>query len=258
MSVLVVHTTETPAGTARSVARQLMAKGRAPHQVYDPADGTLVHCHDWDSPAAALKNLYGGVETNRRGGVYQVEVVGRAADVPGYSDVWYGNLGRYLGSVCDWTGTPKVFPYRFTGPDGYGQQGTVRLSFEQWQTVAGIVGHAHVPENTHWDPGALDVARLLPHMQPAQQPPTEEKRAVEICPTPSGGGYWICSTDGSVYAFGDAPFHGSLPGLGVTPAAPIVSMAATPDGGGYWLLGADGGVFCFGNATMHGTAVDYI
>ena len=66
--------------------------------------------------------------------------------------------------------------------------------------------------------------------------------------TPDGKGYWMAGADGGVYAFGDAGFYNSLPGLGVTPNAPIVGMAATPDGKGYWLVGADGGVFAFGDA----------
>jgi hypothetical protein len=44
------------------------------------------------------------------------------------------------------------------------------------------------------------------------------------------------STDGGVYTLGGAPFFGSVPGLGLTPAAPIVGMTRTPDGSGYWLV----------------------
>jgi hypothetical protein len=67
-------------------------------------------------------------------------------------------------------------------------------------------------------------------------------------------GLWEVSTDGGVYTLGDAGFFGSLPGTGVTPAAPIVGMARTPDGGGYWLVGGDGGVFTFGDAQFFGSA----
>lgn len=165
MAVLVVHTTETPPGTAQAVARNLLRDGKAPHQVYDPSDGTVVHCHDWDTPAKALKNLAGGVETNRRGGVIQVEIVGYAAEAPFQSADWYTNLGRYLNRVCDQTGVPKVFPCGFVGGEGYGRRAAQRLSHAAWLTVEGIVGHQHVPENDHWDPGALDVARLSPHLQ---------------------------------------------------------------------------------------------
>lgn len=66
-----------------------------------------------------------------------------------------------------------------------------------------------------------------------------------------GGGYWLAGLDGGVFSFGNAPFHGSLPGIGVM--GEVVGMAAMSDGTGYWLLGADGGVFAFGNAPFHGS-----
>jgi len=69
--------------------------------------------------------------------------------------------------------------------------------------------------------------------------------------TPSGQGCWLVCRDGSVEAFGDAGFHGSLAGMRLN--APIVAMAATASGNGYWLLGADGGVFSFGDATFFGS-----
>jgi len=78
-------------------------------------------------------------------------------------------------------------------------------------------------------------------------------RFVAITPTPDGGGYWLAQAGGGVYSFGDAKFEGSLPGLGIVPAAPIVGIAATPDGGGYWLVAGDGGMFAFGDAKFEGS-----
>ncbi len=122
----------------------------------------------------------------------------------------------------------------------------------------------------------------------ASPPPTPS-------PTPSASpGYWLAGSDGGIFSFGSAAFHGSaggthlaapVVGMASTPdhggywlvesngtvltfgdatsygsasglhlAAPIVGMAATPDGGGYWLVGADGGIFSFGDAAFHGSA----
>jgi len=69
--------------------------------------------------------------------------------------------------------------------------------------------------------------------------------------TPDGGGYWLVGTDGGVFAFGDAPFEGSLGAEHLN--GPIVGMAATPDGKGYWLAALDGGVFAFGDAAFYGS-----
>ncbi len=66
-----------------------------------------------------------------------------------------------------------------------------------------------------------------------------------------GGGYWQVASDGGVFSFGDAVYHGSTGG--VVLRAPVVGMAATPDGGGYWLVASDGGVFSFGDAVYHGS-----
>jgi hypothetical protein len=70
--------------------------------------------------------------------------------------------------------------------------------------------------------------------------------AVGIASTPDGGGYWLVSANGGVFAFGDANFYNSLAGIHLS--APIVGIAATPDGHGYWLVASDGGIFAFGDA----------
>ncbi len=63
-------------------------------------------------------------------------------------------------------------------------------------------------------------------------------------------GYWMVASDGGVFTFGDAAFHG---GTGLQHLnRPIVGMAATPDGQGYWLVASDGGVFTFGDAAFYG------
>ena len=66
-----------------------------------------------------------------------------------------------------------------------------------------------------------------------------------------------------MFAFGDAGFHGSIPGLGFAPAgavgsapklsAPIVGMVPSVDGGGYFMVSSDGGVFAFGDARFAGS-----
>ena len=75
---------------------------------------------------------------------------------------------------------------------------------------------------------------------------------VGIAATPYGsGGYWLASSDGGVFSFGNAQFYGSAGALHLN--SPIVGMAATFDGGGYWLVASDGGIFSYGDAAFYGS-----
>lgn len=74
---------------------------------------------------------------------------------------------------------------------------------------------------------------------------------VGIAATPDKGGYWLAGGDGGIFAYGDAPFYGSMGGKSL--AAPVVGLAATPDGRGYWEVASDGGVFSFGDAQFEGS-----
>jgi Bacterial Ig-like domain (group 3) len=73
-----------------------------------------------------------------------------------------------------------------------------------------------------------------------------------IAGTPSGQGYWVVTSNGTVSAFGNAKFYGDLPSVHVH-AKDIVAIAPTFDGHGYWLIGRDGGMFTFGDAHFHGS-----
>ena len=89
-----------------------------------------------------------------------------------------------------------------------------------------------------------------------------QRPVVGITPTADNGGYWLDASDGGIFAFGDAGYHGSIPGLGIAPAgssnpsrlnAPIVGMVPSSDGGGYFMVASDGGVFAFGDAKFEGS-----
>ncbi len=64
-------------------------------------------------------------------------------------------------------------------------------------------------------------------------------------------GYWEVASDGGIFAFGGAPFYGSMGGKPLN--KPIVGIAATPTGTGYWEVASDGGIFSFGAAGFHGS-----
>ena len=86
-----------------------------------------------------------------------------------------------------------------------------------------------------------DVRRNVPRKVPVQA----------AAGTPTGNGVWIADTNGSIYSFGDAGFHGSLGDRRLN--KPIVGLAATPSGNGYWMVASDGGIFTFGDAQFYGS-----
>jgi hypothetical protein len=69
---------------------------------------------------------------------------------------------------------------------------------------------------------------------------------VGIAVTSTGRGYWLVGADGGVFAFGDAPFLGSLGATRLKTR--IVAMAATTSGRGYWLADGGGTAIGFGDA----------
>lgn len=167
----ILHTTESDAGSAQAVARYLRSKGSESHTVYDPATDEEIVLIPASRGARALRNEPGGVETNNRErdgrpgpDVYQIEIVGRAADIPLYSNTWYERLRTYLLRKGREWGVPFEFPLPFEGVEiAYGVNSPNRLSHSAWYDpkLAGWIGHQHVPENSHWDPGKLDLSRLI-------------------------------------------------------------------------------------------------
>ena len=52
---------------------------------------------------------------------------------------------------------PEKQALRFTASVAPG----FRMGNQEWDQFGGVCGHQHVPENTHWDPGALDWAAVV-------------------------------------------------------------------------------------------------
>ncbi len=74
---------------------------------------------------------------------------------------------------------------------------------------------------------------------------------VGMVPSSDGAGYFMVASDGGVFAFGDARYAGSCPGIGGCSGA---AVAVVPDatGNGYWLATQTGNVYAFGDAAFYG------
>jgi hypothetical protein len=64
-------------------------------------------------------------------------------------------------------------------------------------------------------------------------------------------GYWLVGSDGGIFSFGAAQFHGSMGGIPLQ--RPVVGLTPTAARIGYWLVASDGGVFSFGDSTFYGS-----
>ena len=92
---------------------------------------------------------------------------------------------------------------------------------------------------------------ITPVTPPVSTPaPPARPATVAIMDYAPGNGYWEVRSDGGVFAYGRAPFLGSLGGKVLS--APIIDACATATGKGYRLVGADGAVYCWGDAHYFG------
>ena len=186
-------------------------------------------------------------------------------------------LGRYSGdanSVAS-SGTthinvaaPAPHGYWLVGSDGgiftfgsalfYGSTGSLRLQ----RPVVGIVPTAD--RGGYWldasDGGVFSYGDTQFHgsipglgLHPAGSglPNSLNAPIVGMVPSSDGGGYFMVAADGGVFAFGDARFAGSCPGIGGCSGAAVAVM---PDhsGNGYWVVTATGHVYTFGDAPYFG------
>ncbi|HMD44687.1 MAG TPA: hypothetical protein VKG43_00905 [Acidimicrobiales bacterium] len=74
---------------------------------------------------------------------------------------------------------------------------------------------------------------------------------VGMVPSADGGGYFMVGSDGGVFAFGDAHYAGSCPGIGGCDA-PAVAVMPDASGNGYWVVTSVGSVYAFGDAPYLG------
>jgi hypothetical protein len=161
---LLLHTTEGsswPVYSGGSIAPNLTA-------LPDVANRRLIWRHHFpvNMSSRALKNAPGGVQTNADH-VVQVELIGTCEKggpglywpgAPDWALAGVAELARWL--HIEWGLTLNAAPLWLPYPASYGNT-KARMSGATWDAFRGILGHQHVPENDHGDPGALDVARII-------------------------------------------------------------------------------------------------
>lgn len=162
---LLLHDTE--GSTIAGAVGAYTANNSWPHLTVDCRRRRVQQHLPFEVAARALRNESGGVQTNREGRfLVQIEIVGFANNRDGSM---FGSLGDYdwfgvtvVGPICRGLGIPLRSTVQWVRyPDSYGRQARQRLSGASWDAYEGVLGHQHCPENTHGDPGSIDVTRIL-------------------------------------------------------------------------------------------------
>lgn len=180
-NVLVWHTTEGPGFPSSAIYRNGATAPNITVRINIASRTMSVRSHfPADRSARALENRAGGVQTNTAN-AFQVEIVGTCD--PRYRKTWGGLKAGvdylYLPDAPDWAlellaEIPRWlheewpdFPIKDAAPrgwkaypDSYGNKNGQRLSGSEWSKVKGMLGHQHIPENSHGDPGNMDVAKI--------------------------------------------------------------------------------------------------
>lgn len=107
-------------------------------------DGQFDQHYTFNRYSRALRNLWGGVQTNLDG-VIQIEIVGWV-DLP-----MTAPQVAALVAFVQWATRLGVAPGWLNGPPITGRS-VPRLSFDAWDNGSGHCGHIDVPENNHTDP----------------------------------------------------------------------------------------------------------
>lgn len=152
---VVLHTTET------SGLPYYGGGASAPHLTYDPVEHKWIQHSKLTTAARTLRNPAGGVQTNRANAL-QVEIIcysDKNISSRSTSRLWVADLdSQALSDLRDfikWTGV--AFKWRDKQALSYTQanNGTYRFTDKQWNAWDGVCSHQDVPENVHWDAGAL-------------------------------------------------------------------------------------------------------
>ena len=179
-SKLVLHSTE---GAGFPSAAVYDDGRRAPHVTVDPwGPSRSWRQHYPLTEAAWALKASSLVSTNTMGAV-QVEIIGTCDGrngalpyVPGIAGEDRAYLVGLLRHIAREAGIPWQAPgLRWISyPESYGTAASQRLTPAAWTAYRGLIGHQHVPGNSHGDPGVIPITAWLATGEPTPTPPPEE------------------------------------------------------------------------------------
>lgn len=175
---VVIHTTETVGTPGYDDGKS------SPHVTYNPKTRIFVQHTPFTTACRALRNLEGGVQTNRNNAL-QLEIVcysDKSVADERATRLWVGDLPdtAYTDIATFLKTLTKYYNFNFKliriprPKPRFGYDSPARMGEQEWNEFNGLCGHFEVPEQTHWDPGAFSFERLIAEMEKLMEPETPE------------------------------------------------------------------------------------
>jgi len=153
----VLHTTEgNSIGDAISTFRS--NNNDFPHFTIDPKSGKVVQHISLTVGSRALSDH--GVAANASHAI-QIEIVGFAKDTPTWGAGQLMFIRSVMRQIEGLVPIPQRSGLQFLDAAGVNRNPKNRMNAGQWASFAGWCGHQHVPGESHWDPGAIDINTLV-------------------------------------------------------------------------------------------------
>ncbi|MER6288487.1 hemopexin repeat-containing protein, partial [Streptomyces sviceus] len=152
----VLHTTE--GSTIAGALETFRSTNFWPTLTIEPATRRVVQHYSLNAGARALSD-HATAENAAR--CVQIEIVGFAAQTPSWPPAQIAFVGETIRDIDSLVPIPRKSGMTFLDAAGVSSHPGNRMSVEDWKRFSGWCGHQHVPGESHWDPGALDISFVL-------------------------------------------------------------------------------------------------
>ncbi len=152
----VLHTTE--GGTADGAIASFKATNFWPHFTIEPNTLRVVQHLPLSIGSRALSDK---ATPENAAKCIQIEIVGFAANTPQMAPEQLAFIRDIMRQIENLVPIPRTSGRTFLDSVGVNANLNNRMGIDEWKSFSGWCGHQHVPGETHWDPGAIDISTLL-------------------------------------------------------------------------------------------------
>jgi len=134
-------------------------------------------------------------------------------------------------------------------PNAYGQALGMATSLESAYTVVNGGGTHMIGSGAYMDVSSTGQVYAWNSRYLGGSPGGYAGHFTDAQVTAGDNGYWLLTSAGQIYAYGNAPYFG---GGAAGHTGDMIALAATPDGQGYDMLSSTGQVYAYGDAGYYG------